>query len=279
MNRIVSIIIPTYNRSKDLYRAINSVINQTYHTWELIIIDNHSVDETEQIVKSFNDNRIKYYKYHNNGIIAKSRNFGISISKGDYIAFLDSDDWWKINKLEKALIFLNKGFDFIYHNLIIKKKSFIFNKTVKAKSVKSPVYNYLLNTGNCIPCSSVILKKKLLIDTKGFSENPELVCVEDYDLWLRISLITNKFYFLKENLGYYWVGDNISNNLDLKAKNLNILELTYFKDYFINKKYPYWFLINKLYLTKNNINNKNNIQFILRLYSLKIKKFLYNAIN
>ena len=85
-----SIILPTYNRAESfLSRAIESVINQTYIDWELIIIDNNSIDNTKNLIESYKNNQIKLYNISNNGNIAKSRNLGISKASGDYIAFLD----------------------------------------------------------------------------------------------------------------------------------------------------------------------------------------------
>ena len=123
MEILISIVIPTYNRSIDLRRAIHSVIGQTYKNWELIIVDNHSNDDTDEMVSSFNNQRIKLFKIYNNGVIAKSRNYGITKSKGEYVAFLDSDDWWMERKLEFSIKLLNKGVDVIYHDLIIVSKT------------------------------------------------------------------------------------------------------------------------------------------------------------
>ena len=89
---LVSIVIPTYNHGNYIGKAIKSLINQTYQNWEAIIIDNQSSDQTYEEIKNYSDSRIKYFEINNNGVIAKSRNYGISISKGDWIAFLDSDD-------------------------------------------------------------------------------------------------------------------------------------------------------------------------------------------
>ena len=101
MNEVLfSIILPTYDRSNLIKTAIESVINQEYKNWELIIIDNYSKDNTEELVKNFSDKRIIFIKFKNNGIIAKSRNYGVKLAKGDYIAFLDSDDWWYPQKLK-----------------------------------------------------------------------------------------------------------------------------------------------------------------------------------
>lgn len=89
---LFSIVIPTYNRANLIKRCIESVINQTYQNWEAIIVDNYSEDNTEEIVSSFNDERIRFYKNHNYGVISVSRNFALDNSNGHWICFLDSDD-------------------------------------------------------------------------------------------------------------------------------------------------------------------------------------------
>ena len=105
---LVSVIIPTYNRVHLIGETIQSVIAQSYSNWELIIIDDGSTDDTENRIKKFNDNRIHYHEIAHCGILGKVRNIGLSRSKGDYIAFLDSDDIWLPHKLEFQLSLLNK---------------------------------------------------------------------------------------------------------------------------------------------------------------------------
>jgi glycosyltransferase involved in cell wall biosynthesis len=89
---LVSVVIPTYNHARYLGRALQSVLDQTYKNWEAIVIDNHSTDNTAELIASFADQRITYLKIHNNGVIAASRNAGIRAAKGEWLAFLDSDD-------------------------------------------------------------------------------------------------------------------------------------------------------------------------------------------
>ena len=89
-NIYFSIILPTFNRANLIKRAIQSVLDQKFKNWELIIVDNYSNDSTEEIVKNFSKNNIIFTKFKNQGIIAKSRNYGIKLSKGEYLAFLDS---------------------------------------------------------------------------------------------------------------------------------------------------------------------------------------------
>ena len=117
---LISIVIPTYNHGTYLKRALQSVLDQTYLNWEAIVIDNHSTDDTAEIMTNFNDQRIKYLKIHNNGVIAASRNAGINIAKGEWIAFLDSDDWWTEDKLEICFKNINDEIDLVYHDLEIK---------------------------------------------------------------------------------------------------------------------------------------------------------------
>ena len=119
VNHLVSVVIPTYNRAHDLARAVDSVLKQTYPHWEALVIDNHSTDSTSEVVHQFNDKRIRYFEIANNGVIAASRNLGIHHSRGDFIAFLDSDDLWKNDKLGKSIFWLNSGFDVVYHDMDI----------------------------------------------------------------------------------------------------------------------------------------------------------------
>ena len=100
----VSAIIPTYNRANIVIRAIQSVLNQTYQNFELLVIDDGSQDNTEEIVTGIHDNRIKYIRHEKNKGVAAARNTGIEAAKGEFIAFLDSDDEWLPNKLKRIRV-------------------------------------------------------------------------------------------------------------------------------------------------------------------------------
>ena len=97
----VCVIVPTYNHAPLLKKALESLIAQTFTDWEVVVINNFSGDDTIQIVESFNDSRIRITNFRNSGVIAASRNEGLRLAKGKYIAFLDSDDLWYPNKLQK----------------------------------------------------------------------------------------------------------------------------------------------------------------------------------
>ena len=100
---LVSVIMPTYNHGRYIGEAIDSVIAQSYSNWELIIVNNYSSDDTGTVVSSYTDTRISIFNFSNSGIVARSRNYGISIARGAYVAFLDSDDIWLPRKLELQL--------------------------------------------------------------------------------------------------------------------------------------------------------------------------------
>ena len=216
-NTLVSIVVPTYNHSIYLKRALESIINQTYENWEVIVIDNHSTDNTFEVVANFKNNRIKYLKVHNKGIIAISRNIGIKSANGEWIAFLDSDDWWTRDKLEICIQSINEQVDFIYHDLeIIANKSRIFSrKKIKSRKLKKPVLIDLLTEGNAIGNSSVFVRKKFLDEINGIDESKELVAAEDYNTWLRIAKLTDQFVYLKKRLGYYLVHDQSVSKKDM----------------------------------------------------------------
>ena len=105
---LISVIIPTYNRENIITRAIDSVIHQTYKNWELIIVDDGSKDKTEEVIKPYLKNHKVSYHYQKNKGVCEARNYGIKKAKGEYIAFLDSDDEFEENKLSVQLCEMKK---------------------------------------------------------------------------------------------------------------------------------------------------------------------------
>lgn len=225
----VSVIIPTYNRAYCLGRAINSVINQTFTDWELIIVDNFSTDNTRELISNYGDDRIKYLECRNHGVVAASRNRGLDISSGEYVAFLDSDDWWDHRKLEKSILCLNQDADFIYHDLFLVSDdgtSPLFFQKTKSRKLKSKIFDDLLLNGTAISNSSVVMRRHFLHKIGGFSEDPFLVGAEDYDAWLRISKGTEKFFRLPQCLGYYTMGvNNLSSSQGTITNLIKILSI------------------------------------------------------
>ena len=166
---LVSVVIPTYNHARYLGRALQSVLDQTYVNWEAIVIDNHSTDNTDEVMASFADPRFTYLKIHNNGVIAVSRNAGIRAAKGEWIALLDSDDWWTADKLQACFDSINDQVDLVYHDLeIVTDHPRLFRrKIIKSWQAKTPVLMDLLLKGNAITNSSVLVRKSLLEKIRG----------------------------------------------------------------------------------------------------------------
>ena len=227
METSFSIVMPNYN-SLYLRRAIKSVINQTHKNWELIIVDNNSSNFPEKTIEEFKNEKILFFKYENNNIIGKSRNFAIKRAKYDWIAFLDSDDEWDKKKLSEVNnVIIKNNADIIFHGMyFLPRKLGIFKKIIKDKneSIKEPVFNTLIEDGNKIVNSSVVVKKIKLLDIGLISEKPEKFSWEDYDCWLRLSLKQNKFYFINKVLGYCWNGKGrVSNNSQSFKNSKNIM--------------------------------------------------------
>ena len=117
MDKLVSIVMPSFNMASYIAESIRSVLNQTYTNWELIIVDDCSTDNTAEIVSSFNDSRIRYFKNEKNSGAAISRNLAFREARGEYVAFLDSDDLWREDKLEKQIHFMeSNNYSFTYTN-------------------------------------------------------------------------------------------------------------------------------------------------------------------
>ena len=178
------------------------------------------------------DKRIKYFKFANNGIIAKSINFALPLASYDYIAILDSDDWWHPDKLLLSVPPLEAGSDLVYHGCIqqrVSSSKISYSRFPRRKLI-SPVYRDLLYNGNPIINSSVVLRKSLLLSVSGFSESPDILGAEDFDTWLNLSHYTDSFTYIPHLLVYYsWGQDNLSNH-SVSLRHTKYIVKKYFPD-------------------------------------------------
>jgi len=187
---LVSVIIPSYNSSRYINSAIDSVLCQTYQNFEIIVVDDGSLDDSISIVNQYKllDKRVKLFDLKSNFGVYYARNFGISKSKGEYYCFLDSDDLWFKDKLEYQIDFMKKNnflFSFTSYNIIDS------NNNIIKKKIKVPdfvTYKGLLKE-NSIACSTVMISKSICI-SGFFSKNKH----EDYVAWLSL---------LKRNIQVY----------------------------------------------------------------------------
>lgn len=220
----VSIIIPTYNRSHIIGRALQSVLNQTYRDFEVIVADDGSTDGTEAVVKEFNDERIRYIRHEENKGVSAARNTAIKAAEGKYIAFQDSDDVWLEDKLEKQM----KAFETVPPEVGIvytglwkikgEEKEYVPQDHVKQK--EGNIFSRLLH-GTFI-CPSVAVVRKECFETAGmFDEN--MRSHEDWDLFLRMSK-HYQFKYIDEPLVIkYLHEDNLSDNIEESIKGYEYL--------------------------------------------------------
>lgn len=221
---MISVIIPTFNRAEMLKRCLLSLCEQTYKNFEVIVCDDGSSDNTKVVVDEFSHKLNIIYSYDNNsGGPARPRNRGLKIAKGDFIAFLDSDDWWYPNKL---LICANyvKDYDLIYHDLDIYTNSDKPKGAAKGKDLKVNIFKDLLLNGNVITNSSVLIRKSIVSLVGEISEDKSLVAVEDFDYWIRVAKVTNRFKYINQSLGGYWEGENISYSTKQIDRTKNLLD-------------------------------------------------------
>jgi len=266
----ISVVIPTYNRVELLKRSIDSVINQTIKPFEIIIVDDGSNDGTEVMVKKKYDS-LKLIKQKNKGASA-ARNSGIKASSGEWICFLDSDDEWKNNKLEKQITFVanNSDYKFFHSNEIWIKNGKRINQKKKHKKYGGDIFKKCLDMCRISP-SSVLIDKNIFEEIGFFNEN--LVVCEDYELWLRIC-DKYKVFFIDEPLIIKYGGhqDQLSYSIDsIECHRIKALE--YLLSTSLSKKnrdYTIQMLISKISIYLNGL-IKRGKKHEIAVYEEKIK--------
>lgn len=243
MKSLVSVIIPSYNSSSVILETINSALNQTYKNFEIIVVDDGSLDDTEKIVKNIKDDRIQYHRQNHKGCPAAARNTGIRRAKGEYIAFLDSDDIWLPDKMSKQLSILKDRKDIlaVASNLFRFPKEqvkglFAFrNGKLLLFSDKVISFKYMLKKS--IVCNSSVILRRELFDEIGYlDERMELKAVEDYDYLLRIlDYKDHSVFVLKDVLVGYRLHNNAISLLDTVKDQNYKLSIVYDK---FQDKYP-----------------------------------------
>lgn len=276
-NPLVSIVINCYNGEKYLRQSIESILGQSYKNLELIFWDNHSTDQSRNIIKSYDDSRIKIFFSQNHTTLYQARNLALKECKGDFISFLDVDDYYLKDKIAKQLpYFKDEKVGVIYSNYYryyedIKKKKLLSNKILPSGNLTQ----YILEESQ-ISFMTVIVRKKSL-DSLEFNFDREYSIIGDYDLLYRLSFNWN-FYYINEPLAVYRIHDeNFSKN--------SILFIDELKDWY-NKNYNS-FLNKKNYIYKKIIflqaleylSKKNMLKFFTEFWKYpmsfdKIKLFL-----
>ena len=197
VDNMISVIMPCYNAQSFVGEAIESVIEQSWKNLELIVIDDGSQDLSSQVVKKWaeKDDRIIFFTNEKNVGVSETRNRGIELSKGEWIAFLDSDDVWEKDKLEKQMaLAVDRKADFVFSScsMIDEKNRYI------GEMSRVPIQaNYReLQRWNMITCSSVLVKRELLGECRFKQDDSR----EDYILWLRLLRKSSFAYAVREPL-------------------------------------------------------------------------------
>lgn len=207
----ISVVIPTFNRETLVMGAIDSLRNQTYKNLEIIVVDDCSTDNTQSRIENERDPRIVYVRHEYNQGGSQARNTGIQRATGEYIAFLDSDDQWLPEKLEKQMKLFNKNSNVGVVYTGVKNITGTTIRSVIIPQYRGRILLDLLKK-NCVgTTSTVIIKKNLLLETGGF--DPELPSCQDWDLWVRLAQIT-EFDAVSEALVLFneHEGDRITTN-------------------------------------------------------------------
>jgi teichuronic acid biosynthesis glycosyltransferase TuaG len=237
---IVSVVIPMYNSSNTIRATIESVLTQTFHDFEIIIIDDCSNDDSFNIVSEIlkEDTRISLIKTKNNsGGPAEPRNIGIQHARGEFIAFLDSDDLWLPEKLELQLDSFSENISLVCSDMFLlvgnSLKYSYFKLYIRKFVFRLPYYGLLLTNQICL--SSVLCRAKLLHNI-SFNQDPKIHTVEDYLLWLELILSRNvSLFFINKPLVKYRIhSTNITAN-----KYLQYIRANYCLNYFILDNHSY----------------------------------------
>jgi len=250
---LVSVIIPSYNRARVLPRAINSVLNQTYSNFELIIIDDRSTDNTKEILKKYSekDKRIRYMKNKHKKGPGGARNQGLEVSKGKYIAFLDSDDEWSKDHIKSSVDIIEKTNIFACASLCRKETDGKFEIQPKKEGIKAAIKiskDLLLmkkesfeervidNKFYCCHLNTFVFKKEILRKIGTFNEN--LPAAQDVEWLFRLTCDFDYYILQKIDYIYYEGIDNIYNFKDKKnIRKTTLSKKNQIKTFKVIKKY------------------------------------------
>ncbi len=210
----VSVIIPTYNRENLIERSVRSVLNQTYENLEVIVVDDGSTDNTEEVVKSIRDERIIYFKQKNGGA-AMARNTGVTLATADYIAFHDSDDVWREDKLLKQMQFLkdNPEYGMVYSNFKFHRldgNSYSVPEDIKPIGQLSGDIFLTVLINNTVGAPTMVIRKELFEEIGGFNE--ALSCLEDWDFAIRFAENFYVGYIDEDLMDAYQQTNGVSSN-------------------------------------------------------------------
>ncbi len=249
---IISIIMNCYNGEAFLNEAINSITKQTFENWELIFFDNNSIDKSEKIVKSFKDSRIKYFKSDRLLNLYDARNLAVKKTNGEYISFLDTDDMWTKDKLEKQINFIkkNSNYKILYSNYYVlnnNEKKIMYKNELPSGFITQKLLDFY-----GIGINTAFLDKSIF---EQYNFKKDLNIIGDFDFFIQTS---KKFQigYISDPLTFYRIHEN---SFTKKNYKMYINELSN------------WIRENEKTLLENNYSLKKQKFYVIKL---KIKSFL-----
>ena len=288
INKLVSVIIPTYNASKFIDITVNSVHRQTYSNFELIIIDDGSTDDTEEIVKKYLlDERVKYFKIKNGGV-SNARNYGAMMSKGEYLCFLDADDFFLPNNLKEKVDVLNsdESIGLVHADILMVDEEGNETGEISIGLSGKNLHLDILEWVECvIPApSSIMVKRKLFYEAGTW--DPFFSTAADQDLFIYITLKTNVHRIKKTLTGYRIVNQSMSKNVTVFEKDhIGVYRKADKHNLFITKKFKricfanlYFIIAGNWWKAEKNIVKTIKYLFLALFYSPipTIKKLFNN---
>lgn len=288
-NKFFSVVVTTYNSSRYIEKTIKSILKQNFLDYEIILVDDCSNDNTIDLVKKKFINDIKILTTDKNfGGPAKSRNIGIKHSCGQWISFLDADDFWFQSRLKKfhRHIINNPSYEvFCSNEMLFNSKNKKKNKIIHGPYSEN-FFDDLLIQGNRLSPSATVINRDFVLKNKIFFDTHlNLIGVEDYDFWLNLSKNKAKFFFFDEILSLYVIHDNnITHNSRKHLKNtINVINknfqfLNSFNDKIYSKRIfelKTSFLINQLLKKKHLFSNILNFSILFIKNPINLLKFLF----
>ena len=199
-----TVVIPTYNQADYLRVALKSVLDQSFRDFEVIIVNNHSTDHTLEVIQEFRDQRVQVIQFRNNGVIAASRNVGIKAGRAPFVAFLDSDDTWFQNKLQKVAeaIAARPDVGLVCHNQDLLREGRVTQRTFygPSKGYEQDTWGHVVFVSEGPSTSATVVAKRHLAEVEYFPEDSAFVTAEDYDLWIKLADAC-RFLYLPDVLG------------------------------------------------------------------------------
>ena len=214
----LTVVIPTFNRSQELVRALDSLVAQTDTEFEVIVCDDGSTEDIAVAIQGFHDRlRLRLLRIDNSGGPARPRNVATQAATTRWVSYLDSDDWWYPSRMARLKAQLGEDRDIVYHPLRVERADQDGHaKPPHGAKIGEPLRTadpicHMIRFGNPLATSGTTVKRELMLEIGGFDESRELASVEDFDAWLRLTTKGARLHYLSEPLGTYWVGsDQIS---------------------------------------------------------------------